>query len=61
MAPVGHAALIMTLEPVWTSIIAAAWRGERMSHFQLIGCVLIFVALFFSRWRRTPRPAEAAA
>lgn len=57
----GHAALIMTLEPVWTAIIAAAWRGERMSALQLAGCLLIFISLFVCRWRRSPLPRQAPA
>jgi drug/metabolite transporter (DMT)-like permease len=45
-----HAAVIMVLEPVWTSLFAAAWFGERMSGLQLIGCSLIFAALLINRW-----------
>ena len=45
-----HAAVIMVLEPVWTSLFAAAWFGERMSGIQLIGCSLIFAALLINRW-----------
>lgn len=46
-----HAALIMILEPVWTALIGAVWRGERMGALQLVGCGLIFAALVVSRWR----------
>ena len=45
-----HAAVIMVLEPVWTSIFAALWFAERMSTLQLIGCSLIFTALIINRW-----------
>ena len=51
LAPLAHAAIIMTLEPVWTALIAAAWLGERMSGTQLAGCSLIFLALLINRWR----------
>lgn len=50
-----HAALILTLEPLWTAMISAYWLGERMSHVQLLGCGLIFSALVVSRlpiWQR---------
>jgi drug/metabolite transporter (DMT)-like permease len=56
-----HSALILTLEPVWTAIVVAAWRGERMSASQLIGCLLIFGALFVCRWPRSLRPQRAPA
>lgn len=56
-----HAALILILEPVWTAMIAAAWRGERMSALQLAGCLLIFTALFVCRWRRSPQPRQVPA
>lgn len=45
-----HAAVIMVLEPVWTSLFAAFWFSERMSGLQLIGCGLIFAALLINRW-----------
>ena len=49
LAPAGHAAVILTLEPVWVAILAALWFGERMAPLQLIGCVLIFVAILATR------------
>lgn len=61
MAPVSHAALIMTLEPVWTALLAGAWLGERMSGMQLSGCAMIFFALLINRWRwilRRPKARE---
>ena len=51
MAPLSHAAIIMTLEPVWTALVGRVWLGERMSRMQLIGCSIIFCALLISRWR----------
>lgn len=45
-----HAAVIMVLEPVWTSAIAAWWFDERMSAQQLLGCALIFASLLANRW-----------
>ncbi len=51
MAPLSHAAIIMTLEPVWTALVGRVWLGEQMSRMQLIGCSIIFCALFINRWR----------
>lgn len=51
-----HAALILTLEPLWTAILSTYWLAERMTTLQLMGCGLIFSALVFSRlpfWQRT--------
>lgn len=45
-----HAAFIMTLEPVWTALLAMVWLGERMRPVQLIGCALVLGALVISRW-----------
>ncbi len=64
MAPVSHAALIMTLEPVWTALLGMVWLGERMNGLQLAGCAMIFLALLISRWRwllRRPRPRAVQA
>ena len=49
--PLSHAAFIMTLEPVWTALLAMAWLGERMRPAQLAGSALILCALVVSRWR----------
>jgi drug/metabolite transporter (DMT)-like permease len=49
VAPVGHAALIMALEPVWTAAAAALLLGERMALPQLLGCGLIVAALLLNR------------
>lgn len=51
MAPVSHAAVIMTLEPIWTALLGSIWFAEQMSALQLAGCGLIFGALLISRWR----------
>ena len=45
-----HAAFIMTLEPVWTALLAMVWLGERMRPVQLLGCALVLGALLISRW-----------
>ncbi len=50
MSSPSHAAVIMIIEPVWTSLFAAAWFGERMEPSQLFGCSLIFTALVVNRW-----------
>lgn len=50
MAPVSHTAVIMTLEPVWTALLAIWWFSETMSAMQLLGCGLIFSALLVNRW-----------
>ncbi|WP_018150828.1 DMT family transporter [Leeia oryzae] len=57
LTPVKHAALIMTLEPVWTSLLAAWWLNDAMSRIQLAGCILIFIALVSGRisFRRGPK------
>lgn len=49
MAPPSHSAIIMTLEPVWTALLAALWLGERMSTLQITGCALIFAAMLVNR------------
>jgi drug/metabolite transporter (DMT)-like permease len=51
MASASHAAIILVLEPLWTSIIAAFWFAESMTYQQMIGCSLIFLALLINRWR----------
>lgn len=50
-----HAAFIMTLEPVWTALLAMTWLGERMRPIQLLGCGLVLSALVISRWRSLVR------
>lgn len=51
LAPVSHAAMILTLEPVWTALLAVLWLGESMNGLQLVGCSLIFAALLINRWQ----------
>jgi drug/metabolite transporter (DMT)-like permease len=51
LASASNAAVIMTLEPVWTAILAAFWFHETMSGLQLWGCAFIFGALIVGRWR----------
>ncbi len=53
--PLSHAAFIMTLEPVWTAILALVWLGERMRPQQVVGSALILCALVISRWRSIVR------
>ena len=53
--PLSHAAFIMTLEPVWTAILALVWLGERMRPAQVLGSALILCALAISRWRSIVR------
>lgn len=50
MAPPSHSAIIMTLEPVWTALLASVWFAERMTAMQLAGCGLIFAAMLVNRW-----------
>lgn len=50
MSPPSHSAIIMTLEPVWTALLAALWLHQQMSGLQLSGCTLIFTAMLVNRW-----------
>lgn len=50
MAPPSHSAIIMTLEPVWTALLASLWFAERMTALQLSGCGLIFASMLVNRW-----------
>lgn len=47
--PAAHAALLLTLEPVWTLGLGAIVLGERLGAVQWLGCGLIFTALLLSR------------
>lgn len=51
LAPASHVVVILTLEPIWTAILAGYWFTEEMSATQLLGCSLILCALLVSRWR----------
>lgn len=44
-----HAALIMTLEPVWAAFLGILWFSESMTLWQMSGCTLIFIALIVGR------------
>lgn len=66
LATASHAAVIMTLEPVWAALLGLLWFGQQMTALQLLGCVMIFSALLVSRWRvllRRPvsQPAQNTA
>jgi len=49
IAPLGHGAVLMALEPVFTALLAAAVLGERMAGTQQLGCGLVVVALVLNR------------
>lgn len=51
LTPASHAAVILTIEPVWTALLAGLWFGEGMSYTQVMGCSLIFTALLVNRWK----------
>lgn len=51
MASASHAAVILILEPIWTTVAAAFWFSETMNGLQMLGCSLIFLALLINRWR----------
>ena len=51
MAPASHAAIIMTLEPIWAALFASIWLGETMTGLQFVGCTLIFSAMLINRWQ----------
>ncbi len=51
LAPASHAAVILTLEPIWAALLASVWFNEQMSAMQIVGCGLIFSALLINRWR----------
>ena len=46
-----HAAFIMTLEPVWTALLASVWLDQHMRPLQVAGGVLVMCALLISRWQ----------
>lgn len=55
LSPYSHGVVIMVMEPVWVTLIAAAWFAETMSASQFAGCVLIFAALVINRARALRR------
>jgi len=46
-----HTAVIFTLEPIWTALIALYWFEATMSMLQVLGCTLIFSALVLNRYK----------
>lgn len=46
-----HASMIFLAEPVWAALLSALFLGERMSWNQLLGCLLILLALLVYRLR----------
>lgn len=44
-------AVMLILEPIWVALFAALWFGETLATLQLIGCVMIFLALLVNRWQ----------
>lgn len=51
MTSAANAALIMLLEPLLTVLAATIWFDERMAMQQILGGLLILMALFYYRWR----------
>ena len=45
-----HGVVILTGEPVFTATIAAFWFDESMRSTQIMGCMLILIALLVARW-----------
>lgn len=41
--------LILTFEPVWVAIIGVFWLEERMGILQIVGCLLILIAVLIPR------------
>ena len=44
-------AVMLSLEPIWVALFAALWFGETLATLQLMGCVMIFLALLVNRWQ----------
>lgn len=51
LASSSHAAIILTLEPVFTTVLAFLWFAQTLSLWQGIGCGMIFTALLVARWQ----------
>lgn len=45
-----HGVVILLIEPILTTLIAALWLNERMTTSQALGCALIFAAMLTTRW-----------
>ena len=56
--PSSIANLILTLEPVFTAIIAYFWLGERLTGLQIIGGLCILTGVVFLRLTETRVPAS---
>ena len=44
-------AVMLILEPIWVALFAAVWFLETLSTLQIIGCMVIFLALLINRWQ----------
>ncbi len=51
-----RAAIIMILEPVWTTLGSVFWFNDWMTTTQFIGCGLILLALIINRLKPQPLP-----
>lgn len=49
MSSASHAALLMTLEPLWTTLLGLFFLQQTLSTLQMIGCGFIFLALLVGR------------
>jgi drug/metabolite transporter (DMT)-like permease len=52
-----HTALIFALEPVFAAAFAFALAGERLTHMELAGCVLIVVGMVAATLENQPGPS----
>lgn len=44
-------AVLLILEPIWVALFAALWFGETLTFLQVLGCLVIFLALLVNRWQ----------
>jgi drug/metabolite transporter (DMT)-like permease len=49
MSTASHAALLMTLEPLWTTLLGMFFLHQPLSTLQTVGCGFIFLALLIGR------------
>ncbi|MET4696011.1 DMT family transporter [Endozoicomonas lisbonensis] len=47
-----YAAVIMILEPVWTSLLSVLWLGESLTGRNIAGCLIILAALLITRYQQ---------
>lgn len=47
-----YAAVIMILEPVWTSLMSVVLLGETLNSRSLLGCLVILIALMITRYQQ---------